>query len=119
VITSYLVTVTSLLMIFGKIAERSGKVRLFLAGFVTFTMALVACSLSTTLSMLIFFRVVQASGAAMSFSISTAIIFQIYHLGEQGKAMGYIGTTVSLAGIVGPILGAIWWTTWAGNTFFS
>ena len=40
VITSYLVTVTSLLMIFGKIAERTGKVRLFLTGFVIFTMAL-------------------------------------------------------------------------------
>jgi MFS family permease len=96
VITSYLV-LTSLLMIFGKIAERTGKVRLFLAGFVIFTMASVACGLSTTLSMLIFFRAVQAAGAAMSFSISTAIIFQIYHHGEQGRAMGYIGTTVSLA----------------------
>ena len=96
---------TSMLMIFGKIAERTGKVRLFLAGFVIFTMASVACGLSTTLSMLIFFRAIQAAGAAMSFSISTAIIFQIYHRGEQGRAMGYIGTTVSLASIAGPILG--------------
>ncbi|HUS76601.1 MAG TPA: MFS transporter [Methanothrix sp.] len=105
VITSYLVTVTSLLLIFGKIAERTGKVRLFLAGFVIFTVASVACGLSTSLDMLIFFRAVQAAGAAMSFSISTAIIFQIYHHGEQGRAMGYIGTTVSLASIAGPMLG--------------
>ncbi len=33
VITSYLVTVTSLLMIFGKLSEYTGKTRLFLAGF--------------------------------------------------------------------------------------
>jgi MFS family permease len=76
-----------------------------LAGFVIFTMASVACGLSTSLGMLIFFRAVQAAGAAMSFSISTAIIFQIFHHGEQGRAMGYIGTTVSLASIAGPILG--------------
>lgn len=105
VITSYLVTVTSLLMIFGKVAERTGKVRLFLAGFIIFTIASIACGLSTSLNMLIFFRAVQAAGAAMSFSISTAIIFQIYRRGEQGKAMGYIGTTVSLASIAGPMLG--------------
>lgn len=105
VITSYLVTVTSLLMVFGKVAERTGKVRLFLAGFIIFTVASVACGLSTSLYMLIFFRAVQAAGAAMSFSISTAIIFQIYRRGEQGKAMGYIGTTVSLASIAGPMLG--------------
>ncbi|NTV27450.1 MAG: MFS transporter, partial [Methanothrix sp.] len=39
VITSYLVTVTSLLLIFGKLAEWTGKVRLFLLGFVLFTLA--------------------------------------------------------------------------------
>jgi EmrB/QacA subfamily drug resistance transporter len=105
VITSYLVTVTSLLLIFGKVADRTGKVRLFLGGFVLFTLASVACGLSSSLSMLIFFRALQAVGAAMAFSISTAIIFELYHSGEQGRAMGYIGTTVSLASIAGPMLG--------------
>jgi Na+/melibiose symporter-like transporter len=36
VITSYLVTVTSLLLVFGKVADRTGKVRIFLGGFVLF-----------------------------------------------------------------------------------
>ncbi len=105
VITSYLVTVTSLLLVFGKVADRTGKVRLFLAGFVLFTLASVACGLSTSLATLIIFRTAQAVGAAMAFSISTAIIFELYHRGEQGRAMGYIGTTVSLASIAGPMLG--------------
>jgi EmrB/QacA subfamily drug resistance transporter len=105
VITSYLVTVTSLLMIFGKISEYTGKNRLFLAGFVIFTLASVACGFATSLAMLIFFRAVQAVGAAMAFSISAAVIFEIYPRGEQGRAMGYIGTTVSLASIIGPMLG--------------
>jgi EmrB/QacA subfamily drug resistance transporter len=105
VITSYLMTVTSLLMIFGKLAEWAGKLKLFLTGFVLFTLASVACGLSTSLAMLIIFRVAQAVGAAMAFSISAAVIFEIYPRGEQGKAMGYIGTTVSLASIAGPMLG--------------
>ena len=46
VITSYLVTVTSLLLVFGKLADRTGKVRIFLGGFVLFTLASVACGLS-------------------------------------------------------------------------
>jgi EmrB/QacA subfamily drug resistance transporter len=105
VITSYLVTVTSLLMIFGKLAEWTGKVRLFLLGFVLFTLASLACGLSSSLEMLIVFRATQAIGAAMAFSISAAVIFEIYPTGEQGKAMGYIGTTVSLASIAGPMMG--------------
>ena len=105
VITSYLVTVTSLLLVFGKVADRTGKVRIFLGGFVLFTLASVACGLSSSLGMLIFFRALQAVGAAMAFSISTAIIFELYHRGEQGRAMGYIGTTVSLGSIAGPMMG--------------
>lgn len=105
VITSYLITVTSLLMVFGKISEYTGKSRLFLGGFALFTLASVACGLSTSLIMLIVFRSVQAVGAAAAFSISAALIFEIYPAGERGKAMGYIGTTVSLASIAGPMLG--------------
>lgn len=105
VITSYLVTVTSLLMIFGKLSEYTGKTKLFLAGFALFTLASVACGLSSSLEMLIIFRAVQAIGAAAAFSISAALIFEIYPAGERGKAMGYIGTTVSLASIAGPMLG--------------
>lgn len=105
VITSYLVTVTSLIMVFGKLSEYTGKARLFLAGFVIFTLASVACGLSGSLEMLIIFRALQAVGAAAAFSISAALIFELYPPGERGRAMGYIGTTVSLASIAGPMLG--------------
>ncbi|HSD57832.1 MAG TPA: DHA2 family efflux MFS transporter permease subunit [Methanotrichaceae archaeon] len=105
VITSYLVTVTSLLIVFGKLSEYTGKTKLFLAGFALFTLASVACGLSASLDMLILFRAVQAVGAAAAFSISAALIFEIYPAGERGKAMGYIGSTVSLASIAGPMLG--------------
>jgi len=44
-------------------------------------------------------------GAAAAFSISAALIFELYPPGERGRAMGYIGTTVSLASIAGPMLG--------------
>lgn len=105
VITGYLVTETSLLLIFGKVSEYVGKSRLFLAGFAIFTASSLACGLSNTLPLLIFFRVVQATGAAMVFSISSAIIFQIFPRGEQGRAMGYIGATIAIASIAAPMLG--------------
>ena len=105
VITSYLLTTTSLLMIFGKVSEYTGRIRLFLAGFVIFTLSSLACGLSTSLAMLVLFRAVQAVGAAMAFSISSAVIFEIYPPGERGRAMGYIGSTVSIGSIAGPMLG--------------
>lgn len=105
VITSYLLAQTSLLMVFGKVSEYTGRIKLFLAGFAIFTLASLACGLSPNLEVLILSRVIQAVGAAMAFSISAAVIFEIYPMGEQGKAMGYIGTTVSLGSIAGPMIG--------------
>lgn len=105
VITSYLLAQTSLLMVFGKVSEYTGRIKLFLAGFAIFTLASLACGLSPNLEILILSRVIQAVGAAMAFSISAAVIFEIYPMGEQGKAMGYIGTTVSLGSIAGPMIG--------------
>jgi EmrB/QacA subfamily drug resistance transporter len=105
VITAYLVTETSLLLIFGKVAEYVGKSRLFLVGFGIFTASSLACGLSTSLPGLIMFRIVQATGAAMVFSISAAIIFEIFPKGEQGRAMGFIGATIAIASIAAPMLG--------------
>jgi EmrB/QacA subfamily drug resistance transporter len=105
VVTAYLVTLTSLLLIFGRVSEYVGRGRMFILGFVVFTLGSLACGLAPGLPLLIFFRVVQATGAAMLFSISSAIIYQLYPRGEQGKSMGYVGATVAIGSIAGPVLG--------------
>jgi len=105
VITAYLLTETSLLLVFGRLSERLGRERLFLWGFSIFTAASLACGLASSLPLLILFRVIQATGGAMVFSISTAMVFAIYPKSEQGRAMGYIGATMAVAGIAAPIIG--------------
>lgn len=105
IISAYLVTETSLLLVFGRISDFTGKRRLFLAGFILFTASSLACGLSSGLYDLVLYRVLQASGAAMIFSISAAIMFEVSPRGEQGRAMGYVGATVAVAGIAAPIFG--------------
>jgi EmrB/QacA subfamily drug resistance transporter len=105
IVTGYLVTMTSLLLVFGRISEYIGRSRVFILGFIIFTLASLACGLSQDLYQLIFFRVIQAIGASMLFSISGAIIFSIYPKSERGKAMGYVGATVAVGSIAGPVLG--------------
>jgi EmrB/QacA subfamily drug resistance transporter len=107
VMTGYLVTLTSLLLIFGKVSERLGRVRQFKAGFALFTLSSLLCGLATSLPMLVIFRVMQALGGAMIFSISAAIIFQVSPEEERGRSMGYIGSTVAIGSIIGPTLGGV------------
>jgi EmrB/QacA subfamily drug resistance transporter len=106
-ITAYMLTITSLLLVFGRVAEFTGRSVLFISGLVIFTLASLACGLSGTLTQLVAFRVVQGLGGAMVFSISGAILFLAFPQQERGRAMGYLGSTVAVGSILGPVLGGI------------
>jgi len=107
IFTAYLVTETSLLLIFGRVSEFTGKNRLFLAGLVLFTTSSLACGLSSSLWDLVVYRVLQAGGSAMIFSICVAILYETSGPGEQGRVMSYIWTTTAVAAIAAPLLGGI------------
>jgi EmrB/QacA subfamily drug resistance transporter len=87
------------------LSDFTGKVVLFISGFALFTAASFACGMSATLTELVVFRVIQAVGGAMVFSISGAILFLAFPPEERGRAMGYLGSTVAVGSILGPILG--------------
>jgi EmrB/QacA subfamily drug resistance transporter len=106
-ITAYMLTMTSLLLFFGRVSERTGRTVLFIAGFAVFTLGSLACGLSATFGQLVGFRVLQAVGGSMVFSISGAILFQAFPPDERGRAMGYLGSTVAVASVLGPIVGGI------------
>lgn len=106
-ITAYLVTMTSLLLIFGKVSEFTGKKSLFMTGLAVFTASSLACGLAPGMNELIAFRITQAMGAAMMFGISGAIIYQVFPISERGKSMGMIGATVAIGSIAGPVLGGL------------
>jgi len=107
IITAYLVTETSLLLIFGRLSEYTGKKTLFSAGLILFTTSSLACGLSASLIELIVFRIIQAGGSAMIFSISGAILFETSSPGGQARVMGYIGSVTAAAGMSAPILGGL------------
>ena len=107
IITSYLVVMTALFIFFGKISEYVGKTRLFMIGWVLFTLSSLACGLSSGITELIIFRIAQATGASMVAGVSGAILFHAFPQNEIGKAMGYFGATIALGSLIGPILGGL------------
>ena len=105
VMLSYLLTVTTLLLTLGRLSDMYGRKPMFLAGLLIFTLGSGLCSLSASAGQLIAFRVVQGLGAAMLMANSTAIITAVFPHTERGKALGLIGTVVSIGYITGPVLG--------------
>lgn len=107
VTTGYLMAICTVILFFGKLGDIAGKIRIFKLGMIIFTVGSLLCSLSHSLPLLIAARVVQAVGASMTMANSQGIVTDIFPSTERGKALGLIGTFVSLGSIAGPSLGGI------------
>ena len=105
IITGYLAVMTGLFIFFGKISEYTGKTKLFIAGWILFTLSSLGCGFAPSINALIIFRIVQAIGASMVAGVSGAIIFHSFPPNEIGKAMGYFGAVVAIGSLIGPGLG--------------
>lgn len=107
IISGYLLVMTGLFIFFGKISEYTGKTKLFIVGWLIFTVSSLGCGLVHEINLLIFFRLVQALGASAVAGVSGAILFHTFPQNEIGKAMGYFGAAVALGSIIGPVLGGL------------
>jgi EmrB/QacA subfamily drug resistance transporter len=108
VMTSYLLALGSTLLLFGKLADRTGREReIFTAGFVLFTCASLLCGLSENIGMLIGFRVFQGIAAAMMVSTATMLVTTRLPEGIRGIGMGVIATSGGVALALGPGIGGV------------
>ena len=107
VVLGYLVTVTTLMLSIGRLADMIGKKSIYAAGMVVFTASSVLCGLSQNIAILIAFRVLQATGAAMIMALGNAIITETFPASERGKALGIGGLFVSVGIIAGPTIGGL------------
>jgi EmrB/QacA subfamily drug resistance transporter len=107
VVLSYLLTVTTLMLGIGRLADIYGKKPIYTAGFILFTVSSVLCGFSPTIYTLIGFRVVQAVGAAMIMALGMAITTEAFPPSERGRALGITGTIVSVGIATGPTLGGL------------
>jgi EmrB/QacA subfamily drug resistance transporter len=107
VVTSYLLTISSLLPVFGRTADLFGRKKIFSIGFLIFTLGSILCGLAQNIWFLITARVLQAIGASMLMSNSVAIITANFPRDERGRALGITGTVVALGSLTGPAVGGL------------
>jgi len=107
VVLIYLLTVTSLLLTFGRISDIKGRRIVYCGGFFIFALGSFFCAISANVSFLIISRTVQGIGAAMLMACSPAIVIDIFPPATRGKALGMIGTVVAIGLATGPGLGGL------------
>lgn len=107
VITSFSVSQAIMLPITGWLARRFGEVRLFAISTFLFALASIFCGLSTNLTMLIFFRVIQGAVSGPMIPLSQSLLLASYPDEQKGFATGLWAMTAIVAPICGPILGGV------------
>lgn len=107
VVTAYLLVITSLLPIMGRLGDIWGRRKVYGFGFIGFTAGSLLCGISASIGMLIGFRVIQAVGASALMANAMAIVTGNFPQSERGKVLGMIGAVVALGSLSGPSLGGV------------
>jgi EmrB/QacA subfamily drug resistance transporter len=105
VILAYMLVSTSSLFVFGRLADRIGLKKVFVAGYVIFTVSSLFCGLSTSVRMLVGFRLVQGIGGGMLMASGYAVIARFLPGDITGRAYGITLTSFAVGIATGAPVG--------------
>lgn len=104
-VSSFLLVTAALLLPVGRLADIWGRKKVFVLGLLIFSLFSLLCGEASSLESLIGFRVLQATGGAMIFGTSMAILTSVYPPYERGRVLG-INVACTYMGLsLGPVLG--------------
>jgi EmrB/QacA subfamily drug resistance transporter len=107
IVISYALTISSLLLPMGRLADIIGRTKVYIAGSIIFALAAGLAGAAPSLTVLIVARIIQGCGAAMSQGTGMAIVTATFPEGERGKAIGMVMTVVGVGAIAGPAVGGL------------
>lgn len=105
VFSVYMLTTTSSIPIFGKLADLYGRRKIYLIGMGLFVLGSVLCGLASSMIQLIVYRGIQGIGAGALMPLAMTIIGDIFPPHQRGKMQGLIGAVFGISSIAGPALG--------------
>jgi EmrB/QacA subfamily drug resistance transporter len=107
VYNGYLLTLSSLLILAGAMADFYGRRRMFAIGTAGFGAASILCGLSPNMEFLVVARVIQGAFGALLVPGSLALITSNFQGEEQGRAFGIWAGAASGTTILGPFVGGV------------
>lgn len=106
VFSSFLLATMVGIVAAGRVADRAGPARPYVAGLGCFALGLTVAGSATSMPMLIAGRVLQGVGAGVVPAVAYVTIGRCYPEDIQARMMAYLSTAWVVPGLVGPLLSA-------------
>ncbi|MNO52812.1 putative transport protein HsrA [compost metagenome] len=117
VVSIYLLVISVLLPVMGRLGDMLGRRRVHNLGLFAFAAGALGCALAPNAALLLTFRVLQGIGASMYQATNMALIVSVFPGDQRGRALGLMSTFVAAGSMAGPGLGGflIQWFSWESN----
>ncbi|MDF5732491.1 MAG: MFS transporter [Rhizonema sp. PD38] len=106
-VLSYQLVSSSLVLGATRLGDMWGKKYLYLGGLIVFTLSSLLCGFAPSIEWLIGFRALQGLGSVFISGLGLVIVTEAFPSSERGKAVGIIGSVVSLGIALGPTAGGL------------
>lgn len=107
VVIAQSLTISSLMLPMGRVADIIGRKRMHLMGLGLFGLGSVAVAMAPTFGLLIAARVLMSAGSAMGQSVGTAMVVAVFPPEQRSTAIGSQTTAVAIGSASGPILAGL------------
>ncbi len=107
IVTGYMLCVAMFAVPFGRLADLTGKRRVFLIGIIAFTIFNSLTFFAWNIEIVVFLRVMQGLSASMIFSTNNAILIDAFPANKRGKVLGFSVTSTYFGLSAGPVFGGL------------
>ena len=107
VFSGYLLTATTTVPLWGRLADLYGRKVVLYSGLGIFVGASVLCGSAHDMLSLVLFRALQGLGAGCLQPVTTTLVGDLFPMPQRAKVQGLFGGMWAVAAVSGPLLGAL------------
>jgi DHA1 family bicyclomycin/chloramphenicol resistance-like MFS transporter len=117
-VSSYLFGFALGQIVYGPVSDRHGRKPVLFVAVTLYSVATLACALSSSIDMLMAARFVQALGGSGGIVLARAIVRDLYSGARAGRELSLIGAVMALAPVLAPLIGGVLQTGFGWRSVF-